>query len=195
MSIFDLLFLTASLAALVTLLAAGAYALGGKSKTALLLLRRLGMGAVAYFCVVIAVSLALPRKTFAVGVDQCFDDWCIGVDGYKAVPENGSIAYTVDLRLKSRAKRVSQREKNLSVYLTDDQGKRYEPEGDKSVGRFDVLLGPGEAATVSRSYVVPAGAKHVGVVVAHEGGFPIGWFIIGYDTWFRKRAVVPLERN
>jgi hypothetical protein len=25
----------------------------------------------------------------------------------------------------------------------------------------------------------------LGLEVAHEGGFPIGWFIIGYDTRFR----------
>lgn len=193
MSIFDLLFLALFFTAVLTTLAAGWYALLGKYGQARRTLARLAAGIAAYFCVVILVSLVLPRKTFGVGSDQCFDDWCIGVSGFKAVPENASIAYTVDLRLKSRARRVSQREKNLSVYLTDDQGKRYEPEANKSVGRFDVLLRPGEAAAVSRSYVVPAGAKHVGVVIAHEGGFPIGWFIIGYDTWFRKPAIVPLN--
>jgi len=30
------------------------------------------------------------------------------------------------------------------------------------------------------------------VVFAHEGGFPIAWFIIGYDTWFRKPTLVQL---
>ena len=45
----------------------------------------------------------------------------------------------------------------------------------------------------SRSFLVPAEAKDVGLVVAHEGGFPIGWFIIGYGTWFRKPAVVQLQ--
>jgi hypothetical protein len=29
-------------------------------------------------------------------------------------------------------------------------------------------------------------------VIAHEGGFPIGWLIIGYDTWFRKAPLVKL---
>jgi hypothetical protein len=33
----------------------------------------------------------------------------------------------------------------------------------------------------------------VGAVIAHEGGFPIGWFIIGYDTWFRKPPLAPLQ--
>jgi|SRR5690348_266381 len=193
MNIFDLLFLALSLATVATLLAAGVYALRGKFRRALQLLKRLGIGAAAYFCVVIAVSLALPRKTFAVGADQCFDDWCIRVQGYEAIPEKGNTAYTVNLRVSSRAKRVSQREKNLSVYLTDDQGTRYDAEADKSTGQFDVLLGPGESAAASRSFLVPANAKHVGVAIAHEGGFPIGWFIIGYDTWFRKAAVVWLK--
>lgn len=45
----------------------------------------------------------------------------------------------------------------------------------------------------SRSFLVPAEAQGVGLVVAHEGGFPIGWFIIGYDAWFRTPAVVQLQ--
>lgn len=193
MSIFDLLFLALVLAAAATLLAAGVYALRGKFREALRILLRLAVCTVAYFCVVIATSLALPRKTFAVGEDQCFDDWCIRVEGYKAVPENGTVAYTVNLRVLSRAKRVSQREKSLAVYLKDQEGKRYDPVAEKSTGRFDVLLGPGESAAASRTFLVPAGARHVGVVAAHEGGFPIAWFIIGYDTWFRKPTIVPLD--
>ena len=193
MNIFDLLFLALFSAAAATLLAAGAYALRGEFRKGLQLLKRLGIGAAAYSCAVIGVSLAAPRKSFAVGMDQCFDDWCIRVESYRAVPEKGNIAYTVNLRISSRAKRVSQREKNLGVYLTDEEGKRYDASADQSAGEFDVLLAPGESAKVSRSFEVPAGAKHVGVVVAHQGGFPIGWFIIGYDTWFRKPAVVWLE--
>jgi len=39
---------------------------------------------------------------------------------------------------------------------------------------------------VCRSFLLPAGAGDVGIVIAHQGGFPIGWFVVGYDTWFRK---------
>jgi len=29
-------------------------------------------------------------------------------------------------------------------------------------------------------------------VIRHESGFPIGWFIIGYPTWFGKPEMVRL---
>ena len=193
MSIFDLLFVALVVAAVVTLLAAGVYALRGKFELAQRILLRLAVCTAVYFWVVIATSLALPRKTFAVGENQCFDDWCIRVDGYKTVPGNGKIAYTVNLHVLSRAKRVSQREKSLAVYLTDEEGKRYDPVAEKSTGRFDVLLGQGVSAAASQRFVLRAGARHDSLVAAHEGGFPIAWFIIGYDTWFRKPAIVPLD--
>jgi len=40
---------------------------------------------------------------------------------------------------------------------------------------------------------VPAKAAEVGVVITHEGAFPIGWFIADYDTWFRKPPVARLQ--
>jgi len=193
MNIFDLLFLALFLAAVVALLAAGVYALRGKFRRALPLLKQLGIGAAIYFCVVIGVSLLSSRRTFAIGADQCFDDWCVRVENYRMIPGNGSKDYVVNLRVSSRAKRISQREKNLAVYLTDESGERYDPVKERSAGDFSVLLGPGESAAVSRSFVIPAATKHVGVVIAHEGGFPIGWLIIGYDTWFGKPPVAWLE--
>jgi len=99
----------------------------------------------------------------------------------------------VELRLSSRARRVSQRERNLAVYLTDDQGRRFDPVAVNSDVPYSVLLRPQESVEVSRSFALPAEASGVGVVISHEGGFPIGWFIIGYDTWFRKPPVVMME--
>jgi hypothetical protein len=103
------------------------------------------------------------------------------------------VAYRVDLRLTSRARRVSQRENNVVVYLTDQQGRRYDPVADTAATPIHVLLQPQESVVASRSFLVPAEAKDLGLVVAHEGGFPIGWFIIGYDTWFNRPAILRLQ--
>jgi hypothetical protein len=46
---------------------------------------------------------------------------------------------------------------------------------------------------VTRSFLVPSDAGEVGAVVTHEGGFPIRWLIIGYDTWFQKPPRVLLK--
>jgi hypothetical protein len=193
MSVFDLLFLASCFITLITLIVAACFVLRREFGRAGRILRNLGVSVGAYFAVVIVVSLISPRRVFKPGASQCFDDWCIGVDGFRQAPESGGVAYSVDLRLSSRARRVPQREKHVNVYLTDDYGHRYDPIAASSASPFGVLLQPQESVIVSRSFLVPPQAMNVGLVIAHEGGFPIGWFIIGYDTWFRKPTLVPLR--
>jgi hypothetical protein len=184
--LFDLLFIVLFLAAVSSLMAAAWFALRRQFGRVRRILLRLLVGAAAYMAVVIAVSLILPTRRVKAGDPQCFDDWCVSIAGFRRVPQGAHVAYSVDLRLSSRARRVSQRENNLAVYLTDDHGRRYDPVAGNPAAPFSVLLRPQESVVVSRSFLVPAEASEVGAVITHEGGFPIGWFIIGYDTWFRK---------
>jgi hypothetical protein len=193
-SLLDLLFIALFLTAVFSLLAAGWFVLRRQFDRARRILLRLLLGAVAYMAIVIAVSLVLPRRVISVGEPLCFDDWCVAVRRVQHAPEAGRIAYHVDLRISSRARRVLQRERNLAVYLTDDRGDRYDAVPVHSDIPYSVLLRPQESVDVSRAFVVPAEASGVGVVIAHEGGFPIGWFIIGYDTWFRKPPVVRVDQ-
>lgn len=193
MSVLDLLFLGLFIAAAISLVAAVWFALRGQFGRAARVLLRLLVSAGVYMGVVVLVSLVSPRRYLKADATQCFDDWCIGVAEFRRAPEGGGVTYRVDLRVSSRARRVCQRERNVVVYLTDEQGKRYDPIPDASATPIGVLLRPQESAVASRSFLVPAEAKDVGLVIAHEGGFPIGWFIIGYDTWFRKPPVARLQ--
>ena len=195
MSIFDLLFLILLVAAVISLLATVWLGLRRKFVRARRILLSLLIFAGGYMAVVVIVSLVAPRRVLEPGATQCFDDWCTGVADFRQVPKGGDVAYYVDLRLSSRARRVSQRENNLTVYLTDREGRRYDPVASSSTTPFNVLLQPQESVVVSRSFLVPAEAKDLGLVITHEGGFPIGWFIIGYDTWLRKPAVVQLKQQ
>jgi hypothetical protein len=193
MDLFDLLFIVLVPIAFTTFLAAAWSAFRREFSRARRILFRLLVGAAAYMAIVVAVSLILPRRVIHSGDSQCFDDWCIAIAGYKRSPEGARIRYNLDLRMSSRARRVSQRENNLAVYLTDNHGRRYDPMARGSSGAFNTLLQPRESMVVSRSFLVPAEASEVGAVITHEGGFPIGWFIIGYDTWFRKPPLAPLQ--
>ena len=190
MKLYDLLFLVLLLTAAVSVIVAAWLALRRRFDQSLSILKRLTAGAGIYMAMVILTSVFLPRRVLKADAHECFDDWCIGVAGGKRTLENDRAAYDVDLRLSSRARRISQRENNLSVYLTDGRNSRYDSVGGD--GALNVRLGPGESVAVRRSFVVPAEAKDIGLVITHEGGFPIGWFIIGYDTWFRKPAIVEL---
>jgi hypothetical protein len=193
MALFDLPFILLFLAMLASLLwAAGCAVRGQFSRAGRILIRIAACGAL-YMAIVIVASAILPRRTMNLREPQCFDDYCVSVDAFKRIPQSAGVEYSVDLRLANRALRGSEREKNLVMYLTDVRGRRYEPDGDKSSSPYTVLLAPQESVVVSRSFLVPAGAGELGAVVTHEGGFPIRWLIIGYDTWFRKPPLVMLE--
>jgi hypothetical protein len=188
MSVFDLLFLVLALITLTTLAVAAALALGRRTGQSLRILRRLAFGALVYFAVVIAVSFVAPRRVFSLGEDQCFDDWCVAATSFGS----RATSYLVDLRISSRARRISQRELNLAVYLTDRANHRYDPTSQPSDIPFSTLLAPGQSVHITRHFSLPASARDLNLVIRHEGGFPIGWFIIGYDTWFRKPPLVLL---
>jgi len=191
--IFDLLFILLFLLTVGTLLTAGWLALRRQGPRARKILFRWLVAAGVYITIVIAVSLALPRRVLQVGSQQCFDDWCVAIAGFQRTPQGAQVTYRVDLRLSSRARRKPQRETNLVVYLSDAQDQKFAPTAEGSAGAFDVMLEPQQSVIVSRSFSVPANANGLGFVITHEGGFPIGWFIIGYDTWFRKPPILPLS--
>jgi hypothetical protein len=193
MNIFDLLFILLFLATVAILLAAAVFALRGRHARALALLRRWAIGTAVYLGIVALTSVFWPRTVLQVGERQCFDDWCIAVENARRQPADGRTAYLVTFRLSSTARRVSQRELNLAVYLSDDGGRRYDPVQNQSDVPFNVLLGPQESAVAMRVFDFPSDAHPNGVVIKHEGGFPIGWFIIGYETWFHKPAIVRLS--
>jgi hypothetical protein len=189
MTIFEPLFLLCVLIALILLLLAGVAALQGRRDRAVVRLKRLAIASAVYMLVVLAVSAATPRKTYRVGDTQCFDDWCIAVTSARRAPGN---AVAVNLRLSSRAKRVSQSEKGTVVYLRDAAGRRYNPEPDSQSVPLDTRLGPGESVDAPRRFVVRPDAGALGLVYTHEGGFPIGFFIIGENDWIHGPPIVHL---
>jgi hypothetical protein len=188
MTIFDLLFLFLALVSVVVWLSAAGLALAGRGKRAVGLLKRYGICFAAYMTVVAVVSLFNPRRVAGVGEPLCSDDWCLAVVSVDRTPE----VYRVALRISSTAKRVTQREYGVSVYLLDSDQRRYDPRPSPADVPFDVPLGPQETVDTTRKFDVPASARPAGLVIRHDSGFPIGWFIIGYDTWFRQPTMVRL---
>jgi hypothetical protein len=192
LSIFDLLFIALFLTSLAALLIAACFALRRQNARALRTLRNLGVAAAFYFGMVVVVSWFTPRRVIAMGDNRCFDDWCIGVERVQAVSDRTN-AYTAHLRLSSTARRVAQREQNVVVYLTDEHSDRYDPIADPSATPISVLLLPGQSVETARTFELPAGVHPVGLVIDHQGGFPIGWFIIGDESWFHKPTMAAIR--
>jgi hypothetical protein len=193
MNVWDLLFIVIFFATLATLFVAGFSAIRGRGAHARRLLCGYAICACVYLGIVAVVSLFGARRVLNVGDPQCFDDWCITVEHVSRKPAHAAISYVVTLQISSRARRVSQRENGVVVYLTDDRGRRYDPAPDTSDVPLNVLLEPQKSVAATRAFEVPADAREIGLIVGHEGGFPIGWFIIGYETWFRKPTLVRLQ--
>jgi hypothetical protein len=156
------------------------------------LLRRCGICVGVYLSSVVLASAFWPRTVLQVGDQRCFDDWCITVENVSRRPVQRGVNYLVSLRLSSIARRVTQRENNVVVYLTDHRGRRYDPTLNRPSVPINVQLEPRESVTATRSFELPADARELGLVIAHEGGLPIGWLIIGYETWFHKPTIVRL---
>lgn len=192
MNVFEPLFLVLVLVTLGTLLTAAVLAVTGRLARSGRLLRRLAIGAAVYFTIVVAVTIVMPRKVYGIGDAQCFDDWCIAVDGARRLGDADGTC-EVSLRFWNRARGTPMGEKGTVVYLTDAQGRRYDPLPDPAAVPFDLRLEPGQSVTTTRRFVVPRDATGLGLVYTHEGGFPIGWLIITEGGWFARPPVVRLD--
>ncbi len=194
MSAFDLLFIILFLTTAATLLTAVATAWRGNRGRAGTLLRRLGIGAVLYFAVLLLVSAFTPQRYLGRGERECSDDWCIAVQAAGRTRMADGLHYEVTLELSSRARRVPQRERFVAVYLRDADGRRYPPVADPGAVPFDTLLQPGQAVAALRRFAVPADARILGLVVTRTGFAGPGCCIIGDDaSLLHRRTILKLD--
>jgi hypothetical protein len=193
MTPFDLLFIVLALAAAGSLVVAAGAAVTGHRRTAGKILRRLAGAAATYLAVVYAVALASSARVLALGEDECSDDWCIAVTDVREVPNSAESTYDVTFRLLSRARRASQRERGVLVYMRDAGGRRYVGESGPAAAPFDVQLGPSETVTTHRRFFLPQGATARDIVLTH-GGIPFpGCCIIGEANGLLHPAAVRLQ--
>jgi hypothetical protein len=193
MNVFEPLFLVLVAITIGTLISAAVAALRGRRQRGGRILRRVGVGAALYFAVVIVVSIVSKPRLYRVGDPQCFDDWCITVTDSRSRSADAGVDVEVSLELLNRARRVPMGEKGTVVYLTDAQGRRFDPLPDPTGVRLDSILQPGESVIATRRFRLPVDARNVGLVYTHQGGFPIGWLIISEGGWFQKPPIVRLD--
>ena len=196
MTIFDLLFLLASLASVVTLAAATVLAVRGPQRRAFKILRVYGICVLAYLAAGVATAFLKPQRVIPTRDPWCFDDWCLTVEGVSETPSQQGTCYRVELRIFSRAGRVAQRASGAWIYLIDDQGRRYLPDPDPSVVPFDILLQPHESVTTSRTFHVSADVHGLGLLTGHGGAYcgPMAFLIIGESgCLFRKPTMIRIQ--
>jgi len=171
MTVFDLTFLTVALCTVIALLRSAVIALRGNGAKALRVLRTLGLFWVVYLGCGLLLSAVRPQRLVSVGTPWCFDDWCLALDGIAERHVGDQVEYTAALTLSSRARRVRQRTRGAWVYLVDDVHQRYAAEPDPTDMPLDVELGPREARSTSRRFVLPAGRRPTGLITGHGGPY------------------------
>lgn len=180
MTVFDLIFLLAVLCTVIALITAGMLAVRGRRSQALRVLGIWTFSAAVYLVVGLAASFLRPQTVRSIGDSWCFDDWCLTVQSVQAEAKLKSTIYRVDLRLESRAKRISQRANGAWIYLIDEEGRRFAPEPSSAVP-LDVLLSPGETIATSRTFQLPTGVRAIGIITGHGGPYcgVMNFLIIG----------------
>ncbi len=193
---FDLLFLLAALVTAVMICVSAALLLLGRGRQALRLLLFYAAGAITYLAIGIAISFFMPQRVMAVGEPWCLDDWCLEAQNVAKTPEGATSVYRVELRIFSRARRVSQRAKGAWIFVIDDRGRRYSPERDDPSVPLDVFLSPLESVTTSRAFRVPSDAKSLGLITGHGGPYcgVMSFAVMGQSgCLFNKPTMIRLQ--
>jgi hypothetical protein len=156
-------------------------------------LRFLVSGLTAYMLVVLLVGVLTPRQELPLGHAQCSDDWCIAVTHVATQPgAQAERRVDIEFQLSSRARRITQRERFVVVYLRDTDGHRYDPTPSADEPPFDILLGPGQSLSTHRVFIVPDSVHDLGVVVTREGDFAFPRCCIIGDGPLRRPPITPL---
>ena len=196
MSIFDLIFILAFLASVVTLVTAVVAMIRGRGATVVRILRIYGMCAASYFAVDFVFAYLRPQRVIPIATPWCFDEWCLTVTRTTRSVAGETQTYNVDLELFSQARRKAQRANCAWVYLIDDLGRRYAPDSHSSDVPLNTLLQPGESIRASRRFTVPTNVREIGLVTGHGGPYcgAMSILIIGSaGCLFNKPTLVRLQ--
>jgi hypothetical protein len=193
MTPFDLVFILVFLTTVLLLGRIAIAAVRGRRAVATRRVLFLVAGLAGYLIVVLLVGLVTPRREVPLGRPQCSDDWCIAVTHASAAP-GGRAERRVDVefQVSSRARRIAQRERFVTVYLRDTAGHRYDPAQSADQPPFDTLLRPGQSLSTHRIFVVPHDVHDLSVVVTREGDLAFPRCCIIGDGPLHKPPVTPL---
>lgn len=173
--LFTLVLVLGVLASFVTLLIAAYRVIRGRRPAALRLVARWVLCALAYLAISVAVSWTRPARVIEQGQNWCFDDWCIAVEAVRSAPSpNGrDVTYTADIRIYNDA-RSPEGVRGFWAYLRDEDDRRYAPAPGPWKDVVAARVPPHGFARTSVDFVVPRGARDLGLVTGHGGGTPCG---------------------
>jgi hypothetical protein len=188
MSIGDLFFMVCFLALVVAVMRLGVLAVRGRWDGVRRSGSRVAALVVAYFAVLVVVSLATPRRWVALGEEQRFDDLAFAVDR----AESAAGHWRLQVRVANHGRGRGQRARDADVALVAADGRSFACTVEPSARPLTSMVQAGESFETAVSVDVPEGATIVGADVIHGSG-PPGWFIIGdRGSFLHQRPLVRL---
>jgi hypothetical protein len=207
MTLFDLLFLILMVSVIAAAIRILYRLIRRRFRPARKTAIRLLLFVAAYMLVLVGFSVAEPRQQIAMGVPQCFDEWCITVESAArqaaigATRAHGNFC-VVTLRVSSKAGGRRQRETGVRVYLLDAEGRRFdvsaagqrqlEQQGQAGMP-VTSFVAPGGSFESRLAFDVPADARRLSLVKTSWSWFPFRLIIGGPDSWLHRPTVVPLQ--
>ena len=205
MSIFDLVFALSFVTAVGTIVRVGYLFARRRSRQAIRVSTRLGVCTAAYGVVLVTVSAIQPTRTIGLGEPQCFDDFCVAIDGATRQAAIDTVTGQGDFvvvkgRTISRAGRRRQRETDIYGLLLDDRGGMHHvsERGENALRRLGLagaeltdFVDPYGANSFTLAFEVPSDSRSFNFVTAH-GAFPGALIIGGQQSLFHRPSIVPL---
>ena len=163
----------------------------GRKRTGWATLRVFLVCVVAYVAALEAYqAIAVPFQVFNVNESLYDGDWSIGVSSVRRVPHDLDEDYEIDLRLTSRGGKTVSGDPRLEVYLTQEDGTRYDGGPISGMPPITAPVAPGKFVITTYKFVLPTNLNRVRLVVAYRG-FHLGKLIIG-RTPFDGRTVTQI---
>jgi hypothetical protein len=205
MTLSDLVFLLSVLALIGSAVRVVYLFARSRKSAAARLARRIGGGVAVYSAALLLTALVEPERTIALGVPQCFDDFCIAVDSATRRPGIGDAAAPRDFlvvsgRVISKAGGRRQREADVYGAVLDGQGHRFavSERGQETLRRLGLagsnmtdFVDPATENTFRLAFEVPSDAQSLAFVTRH-GAFPNALIIGNPESPFHKPVIVPL---
>ena len=187
MHITDFVFMAGFLLMAGAVLRAGAHAVRRRWASARRILLRAILFALGYTAIVVATSLATPRRWIQIGEEQRFDDWAATV--VKA--ERSGERYRVVVRVANHGRGRPQRAADAELILVTSDGRRLAAVTSPDQRSMRSLVQPGESFETAEDFEVPSGETIIGADLVH-GAWPELFIIGDRGSLFFKRPLVRL---
>jgi len=161
--------LLVSVAVFLSLLLSAALALGRNvrlaKRIALITLKGLAVWTVGANL----ISLLTPRTIVKVGETYCLDINCLGIDEVAAPPPGSDSVYKLKAHVFNDANTIKISFKGYSLYLLDEQGRRFPLIDDPSAVPYDSLLDPGQSIKTTLTFEAAPDVRQLFLAIGEAG--------------------------